>query len=79
MFMDLHMPTMDGLEATRRIRAEYGTLPRIIVLTADVLWERREAARQAGADGFLAKPLVYRELQALLSADSDLLQTTPQG
>ncbi|WP_374480322.1 PAS-domain containing protein [Zoogloea sp.] len=55
--MDVQMPVMDGLEATRRIRGELGLveLP-IIALTAGVLPSQRERAFAAGMSGFLTKP-----------------------
>jgi signal transduction histidine kinase/DNA-binding response OmpR family regulator len=70
--MDLHMPGMDGLEATRRIRAieaETGT-PRtpILALTANAFAEDRDACLEAGMDGFLVKPLDRERLAAALSA-----------
>ncbi len=56
--MDLQMPEMDGLEATRRIRGELGLdrLP-IIALTAGALAEERQLALAAGMNAFLTKPL----------------------
>ncbi len=70
--MDLHMPVMDGLEATSRIRAieaESGT-PRtpIVALTANAFLEDREACLAAGMDGFLVKPLDRERLAAVLNA-----------
>jgi PAS domain S-box-containing protein len=69
--MDLHMPGMDGLEATRRIRAiesETGA-PRtaILALTASASADDRDACRAAGMDGFLAKPLDRERLAAALA------------
>ena len=56
--MDVQMPVMDGLTALRRIRADLGLneLP-LLALTAGVLPEQQQAAREAGADAVLAKPL----------------------
>ncbi|WP_449065870.1 response regulator [Planomonospora algeriensis] len=65
--MDMHMPNMDGLEATRRIRAEQPeTRPYIVALTASVLGEDQEACRNAGMDDYLAKPVRAHELGELL-------------
>ncbi len=54
--MDMHMPVMDGLEATRFIRKGSQT-PYIVALTANVLPEEREKCFQAGMDEFLSKPI----------------------
>jgi CheY-like chemotaxis protein len=56
--MDIQMPVMDGLTATRAIRAELGltALP-VIALTAGVLPEERQAALEAGVNDFLPKPM----------------------
>ena len=55
--MDVNMPEMDGLEATRHIVAQKGGRPRIIALTAMVTVSEREACHEAGMDDFLAKPI----------------------
>ncbi len=70
--MDVHMPVMDGLRATAEIRAlerqqSDGRRRTIYALTAGVLDEERERCRQAGMDGFLAKPLAREELLAVLA------------
>ncbi|PPK94175.1 signal transduction histidine kinase [Kineococcus xinjiangensis] len=66
--MDLHMPVMDGLEATRRIRAEVAATrqPRIVAVTASVLMEDRAACTGAGMDDYLSKPVRARDLEILL-------------
>ena len=66
--MDIQMPEMDGLEATRRIRAEHPPerQPHIIALTANVLGAQREACLAAGMDDFLAKPITLADLQTAL-------------
>ena len=65
--MDLQMPVMDGLTATRLIRGPLGlgTLP-VIALTAGVLPEQRQAAREAGVDAVLTKPLDLNQIATLL-------------
>ncbi|WP_295452331.1 ATP-binding protein [uncultured Thiodictyon sp.] len=65
--MDLRMPIMDGLMATRLIRGELGLteLP-VIALTATVLPARQEAARAAGVNAILPKPFDLEQMAALL-------------
>jgi signal transduction histidine kinase/CheY-like chemotaxis protein len=69
--MDLHMPGMDGLEATRRIRnlEEEDDAPRtpIIALTANASAEDRDACLAAGMDSFLVKPLDREQLATALA------------
>ncbi len=62
--MDVQMPEMDGLEATRRIRDKWPAAeqPRVIALTAAVTEEDRERCRAAGMDGFLSKPVQQEDL-----------------
>ncbi|MFM8442597.1 MAG: PAS domain-containing protein [Methylococcus sp.] len=66
--MDVQMPVMDGLAATREIRGDSGLskLP-VIVLTAGVLPEEREAALMAGASDFVTKPLDLQQIKSVLS------------
>ena len=66
--MDVQMPVMDGLEATRRIRAEVpgGARLPIVGLTANALREQVEACRAAGMDDVIAKPLERERLEAVL-------------
>jgi len=65
--MDLHMPVMDGFEATRQIRKQYDskTLP-IIAMTAAVLQHDRDRCIAAGMGGFVAKPVNPPELLSQL-------------
>jgi signal transduction histidine kinase/CheY-like chemotaxis protein len=69
--MDVHMPVMDGLEATRRIKGDArGKETAIVVLTASALDEDRRTASLSGADDFLAKPCredqLLEKMRALL-------------
>jgi PAS domain S-box-containing protein len=69
--MDVHMPGIDGPEATRQIRAAEaergGARTRIIALTANALAEDRDTCLAAGMDGFLTKPLDRERLAEALS------------
>ena len=68
--MDIQMPRLDGLEATRKIRdmeAPKGRIP-IIAVTADAMTGARDHYVRAGMDGYLAKPLRFRELVATIEA-----------
>ncbi len=60
-FMDMQMPVMDGLEATRRLRASGSTTP-IIGLTANAFVSARDACLAAGMDAFVSKPVTRQKL-----------------
>ena len=66
--MDINMPILDGLEATRRIRGRAGHQPRIVALTANAFAESREAALEAGVDSYLLKPFRLEELISTVSS-----------
>ena len=69
-FMDIQMPELDGIEATKKIRAlevnKSNRLP-IVALTAGALKEEKEKCLAAGMDDFLTKPLEYSKIQTVLN------------
>jgi CheY-like chemotaxis protein len=64
--MDVQMPNMDGLTATRRIRATDMAQPRIIAMTANAMPGDREVCLEAGMDDYLSKPINVDSLRAAL-------------
>jgi signal transduction histidine kinase/ActR/RegA family two-component response regulator len=65
--MDCQMPQMDGLEATRRIRALPGRRIPVIALSAGTTLEERQIALNAGMDDFLCKPITLGDLETTLA------------
>ncbi|HEY4061692.1 MAG TPA: response regulator [Puia sp.] len=65
-FMDIQMPEMDGLEATRRIRATHAVQPLIIAMTANATREDREECFAEGMNDYLSKPINLDELVNML-------------
>ena len=80
-FMDIQMPVMDGLEATREIRLweaasePYRRVP-VVALTAGALKEEKEKALEHGVDEFLTKPIETEKLQK--SINNLLFQIDPK-
>jgi CheY-like chemotaxis protein len=69
--MDIHMPRMDGVEATRRIRAEDRGAA-VILISGSMFTDARDLAVEAGAVGYLTKAQCARELlPAILEAAQD--------
>lgn len=64
--MDLKMPVMDGLEATRRIKETHPDIP-VIAQSAFVASEEKKEAREAGCDAFLIKPINPEALKKLMN------------
>jgi signal transduction histidine kinase/ligand-binding sensor domain-containing protein/CheY-like chemotaxis protein len=65
-FMDVQMPELDGLEATRRIRYQQMKQPFIVAMTANAMQEDREACSLAGMDYYLSKPLRIDQIKLSL-------------
>ena len=70
-FMDCHMPGKDGFETTKLIHEDKPELP-IIMLTADITQEARDQAKEAGAQGFMLKPIKVPELRAAFEKYCDV-------
>ena len=72
--LDWKMPDMDGIEAARQIRAKVGEEVPILLISAYDWSELEEAARQAGVNGFVSKPLfrstLYNKLNEMLGNDN---------
>ena len=81
--MDVQMPELDGLEATRRIRAtrHAGDGPYIVAMTANAMAGDEELCRAAGMDDFVSKPIKVELLQAALlrAAGSVQERRTPRA
>jgi CheY-like chemotaxis protein/anti-sigma regulatory factor (Ser/Thr protein kinase) len=75
--MDVQMPVMDGLEATRRIRQEIpgGARVPIVGLTANALKDQVAACRAAGMDDVIAKPIERERLEAVLERYASAIGT----
>ena len=67
--MDIQLPGMDGLQACALLKADVATrdIP-VIALTALAMKGDEERIRAAGCDGYIAKPLAYREFLATIAA-----------
>ena len=66
--MDVYMPEMDGLDATRRIRSDYpdSHQPYVIALTASAVASDRQDCLNAGMNDYLSKPIAMKDLEAAL-------------
>jgi len=65
--MDLQMPVLDGISATREVRSRTLEQPWIVALTANTFEEDRQSCFEAGMDDFLAKPIRSRDLMRVLA------------
>ncbi len=72
--MDIHMPLMDGVEATRQIRQTKaaGQQPRIFAMTAAITDEDRSNCQAAGMDGFLSKPVEIADMAKVVQETKPL-------
>src|SRR5205807_4235744 len=69
--MDIQMPRMDGLEATRGIRFSLSERrPRIVALTAAPLDDERQRCIEAGMDDYIAKPITAEKVASMLERAS---------
>ena len=67
-FMDLQMPDMDGLEATRQIVMRFkGNHPTIIAMTASSIGDDVEACFEAGVDDYIRKPIKSQDIETILN------------
>jgi len=67
-FMDMHMPIMDGYQATRQIKqSNFATIPPIIAITASAFAHKRDECLTAGCDAFISKPFQREEILEILS------------
>jgi CheY-like chemotaxis protein/HPt (histidine-containing phosphotransfer) domain-containing protein len=65
--MDVQMPEMDGLEATRRLRQRFGAgAPRVIAMTANAMPGDREKCLEAGMVAYVSKPLELADIRNVL-------------
>jgi CheY-like chemotaxis protein len=74
--MDVQMPEMDGLEATRRLRSRRpgDMTPRVVAMTANAMQGDREACLAAGMDDYIAKPIHIEELVDVLRRTGSKLE-----
>ncbi|WP_221391947.1 hybrid sensor histidine kinase/response regulator [Dyadobacter sp. NIV53] len=75
--MDIQMPEMDGLEATRIIREKYGYLPYIVALTANAMQEDRNNCLSIGMDDYIAKPLRLDVIKRVLKEAHQQIGAAP--
>jgi signal transduction histidine kinase/ActR/RegA family two-component response regulator len=76
--MDMRMPGLDGLEASRRIRSRWpDRRPRIVAVTANAVAGDREQCLASGMDGYLSKPFSLEELADALAGLGDNTSPTP--
>jgi len=75
--MDMQMPIMDGLQATRLIKKHKnasGASPRVVFVSAHALKEIKYEAMESGADGFIAKPYNFGQIQDVVAQVAEQLK-----
>lgn len=79
--MDVQMPVMDGIEATRQIRLRYGPNIPVIALTANALRSQEASLRNGQMDGYLSKPFRSKELrnEIIRVLNKEALQVEPMA
>jgi CheY-like chemotaxis protein len=77
--MDVQMPEMDGLEATRMIRLCLAAQPVIIAMTANVMQGDRQDCIQSGMDDYISKPVELNELVSMLEKWALLIKEKKQS
>lgn len=79
--MDLHMPVMDGIEASNRIREWEDGGPRtfIVALTGSYMPDEGHRLFEAGMDNYLAKPFDMKHLQRMLKYRADAIYASSKG
>ena len=78
--MDVQMPEMDGLEATRRLKARFGAVaPLVIAMTANALRGDREKCLAAGMDAYVSKPVELDDIRAALTSIARPVADPPPG
>jgi CheY-like chemotaxis protein len=75
--MDVQMPEMDGLEATRLIRQQYGAKPIVIAMTANAMQGDREECIRAGMDDYISKPIKFDEMISVLEKWAGFINDAP--
>jgi len=73
-FMDIQMPEMDGIEATRLIRERWPQVPKIIFITTCISY--KETCFSVGGDDFLAKPVKMEDLHQALVRNVGAINST---
>jgi len=77
-FMDIQMPEMDGIEATRQIIELWKEKkPMIVAMTANALYTDKEKCLAAGMDDYISKPLTINQVRAGIERWATLLLSDP--